>query len=92
MTNQQILDFLKEKWKKDMAKEKEEWDKDPGWPAKLVKTEFVLNGIKYVLDPADIGLSDDCWDQGFMETFQKRMEKDLEANGATDIYSTGFMD
>ena len=92
LINEQIICFLKEKWKKDMVNEKEEWDKKPGWPAKLVSTEFTLNGIEYKLGPRDIGLNDDCWDQGFMETFQGRMEKDLIACGATKVYNHGFLD
>lgn len=36
--NQQILDTLKDKWKVEFAAKKEEWDKKPGWPAKLVET------------------------------------------------------
>lgn len=38
------------------------------------------------------GLTCDCWDQGFMETIQSDIEKDLKAYGATDIYSFGFLD
>lgn len=90
--NQKIIEFLIDKWKKDMVKEKEEWDKNPGWPAKLVETKFKLNGVEYTIKPKDLGLDDDCWDQGFMETFQGRMKKDLEQYGATDIYNFGFMD
>lgn len=90
--NQQIVDFLISKWKKDMIREKEDWDKAPGWPAKLVETKFKLNGVEYTILPKDLGLSDDCWDQGFMEHFQGRMKKDLEEYGATEIYNLGFMD
>lgn len=90
--NQKIIEFLIDKWKKDMVKGKEEWDKNPGWPAKLVETKFKLNGVEYTIEPKDLGLDDDCWDQGFMETFQGRMKKDLEQYGATDIYIFGFMD
>lgn len=90
--NQQTIDNLIAKWKKDFVKDKEEWDKNPGWPAKLVETEFTLNGITYALEPNDLGLTDDCWDQGFMETIQGRMTKDLEACGAVNIYNHGFID
>lgn len=86
------VELLINKWKADIIKEKEEWAKDPGWPAKLVETEFTLNGIKYVIKPTDIGLTDDCWDQGLMEHFQGTMKKDLEEYGATDIYNSGFID
>ena len=95
MTNrkdQKIVDFLIDKWKKDMIREKEEWDKDPGWPAKLVRTEFELNGTTYTIRPQELGLKDDCWDQGFMESFQAKMRADLEQYGATEIYNFGFLD
>ena len=75
-----------------MAEEKAEWDKKPGWPAKLVETRFTLNGFEYTLNPNDIGLSSDCWDQGFMEHFQGQMTKDLNAIGAIDIYNAGLLD
>lgn len=92
IVNQQILDVLKSKWKAEFAEKKEEWDKKPGWPAKYVKTKFILNGVKYSLFPADIGLTHDCWDQGFMETIQADISKDLEEYGAADIRNTGFID
>ena len=83
---------LKEKWKRDFAEEKKAWDESPGWPSKMVEAECVLDGKHYVIGPKDIGLTDNCWDQGFMETIQRRMEKDLADCGATDIWSTGFID
>lgn len=90
--NKQTIVYLIEKWKVDMVEEKEEWDKKLGWPAKLVETMFTLNGFEYTLKPEDIGLSSDCWDQGFMEHFQGQMTKDLKAIGAIDIYNAGFID
>ena len=42
----QTLEFLKDMWKEKYAKEKADWDKKPGWPAKLVRTDYVLNGIE----------------------------------------------
>ena len=90
--NQMNIDFLKEKWKKDLVAKKKEWDKAPGWPAKLVETRFTLNGIEYTILPQDLGLTDDCWDQGFMETIQGGLKRDLEEIGATDIYNLGFLD
>jgi hypothetical protein len=90
--NEQTTEFLIDKWKKDLVKEKAEWDKNPGWPAKLVKTEFMLNGIKYIIEPPDIGLTYGCWDQGLMEHFQGNMRKDLEKYGATKIWNEGFID
>lgn len=90
--NQQVLSFLKTEWKDDFKKEKEEWGKSPKWPAKLVETTFKLNGIKYAIEPFDIGLSTDPWDQGFMESIQSDIESDLREYGATDIGSWGFLD
>ncbi len=90
--NRQILSFLKETWKSRFLKEKEEWDKTPGWPAKFVNTTFKLNGIQYTISTADLGLSLETRDQGFMESIQNDIEKDLEKYGASDIYSSGFLD
>ena len=90
--NNDKIEFLKEKWKKDFLKEKEEWDKKPGWPAKYVETKFKIDGEAYSIRPVDIGLTDDCWDQGFMESVQKKIKDDLKQYGATDICSLGFMD
>lgn len=90
--NKQTIDYLIEKWKVDMVEGKAEWDKKTGWPAKLVVTMFTLNGIEYTLEPEDLGLSSDCWDQGFMESFQGNLRKDLEAVGAIKIYNLGFID
>ena len=90
--NQQILELLKNKWKAEFKSKKEEWDKVPGWPAKHVETGFTLNGISYSLHPIDIGLTNDGWDQGFMESVQADICKDLEAYGATDFYNLGFID
>ncbi len=92
MIDQQIIDSLIDKWKKELVSKKEERDKDPGWPAKLVKTQFTLNGNRYTITPKDLGLTDDCWDQGFMESIQGDLRKDLEEAGATDIYNLGFLD
>lgn len=91
-SNEQILSELKEKWKECFREAKEKWDQDPGWPAKLVSTTFVLNGVKYTIEPPDLGLSYDPWDQGFMESIQGDIRKDLEECGATDVYNTGFLD
>ena len=88
----QTVDGLIEKWKKDLVPLKEEWDRKPGWPAKLVRTEFVLDGVWYEVRPEDLGLTDDCWDQGFMESYQKVMSDDLRACGATRIHNVGFLD
>ena len=92
LTNEKILDRLREKWKKDFREDKARWDSQPGWPAKLVETKCVLNGCEISILPPDVGLTYDGWDQGFMETVQAEMKKDLEAYGATDIRSYGFLD
>ena len=39
-----------------------------------------------------LGLDDDCWDQGFMESIQSDIKKDLKEYGAYDIYNFGFID
>ncbi len=49
-SNEQIIFELKEKWKESFREAKEKWDQDPGWPAKLVSTTFVLNGVKYTIE------------------------------------------
>ena len=90
--NDQTTEFLIDKWKKDLVPEKEAWDRNPGWPAKYVKTRFELNGFQYVILPEHLGLSYNCWDQGFMESFQGRMSDDLEAFGAVNIHEIGFLD
>ena len=90
--NQQTLDMLKEVWKTKFKKEKDEWDKNPRWPAKLVTTYFEMNGIEYSIGPEDIGLTTDCWDQGFMETIQGDISGDLREYGATKIFNNGFLD
>ena len=43
--NRQTIDYLIAKWTEEFARKKEEWDKNPGWPAKMVCVKFVLNGI-----------------------------------------------
>ena len=91
-SNEQILFELKEKWKECFREAKKKWDQDPGWPAKLVSTTFVLNGVTYTIEPPDLGLSYDPWDQGFMESIQRYIRADLEECGATDVYNTGFLD
>lgn len=91
-TEAATVDGLIEKWKKDLVPLKEEWDRKPGWPAKLVRTEFVLDGVWYEIRPTDLGLTDGGWDQGFMESYQKAMSDDLRACGATRIHNVGYLD
>ena len=90
--NQQILDVLLSICKEKFKKEKERWDKKPKWTSKIVKTKFKLNGKECVILPQDIGLSSDPWDQGFMESIQSDIAKELKKYGATDIYNLGFLD
>lgn len=89
---EQIVRGLCDKWKIDFAERKAKWDKDPGWPAKLVETTFVLGGEEWSLDATDLGMDDGPWNQGFMESVQKDMEDDLKKIGATKIQSYGFSD
>ncbi|MCR5459896.1 MAG: hypothetical protein K6F51_08375 [Acetatifactor sp.] len=80
------------KWKSQFAAKKKEWDQDPRWPAKCVETTFKLYGQEFSLGPADIGLSSDPWDQGFMESVKGIMRDDLEKEGATNVRRYGFLD
>ena len=63
-----------------------------GWPAKNVKTTFYLKGKQYSITPESIGLSDDCWDEGYMEYLQSDIGEDLKALGAEEIRHVGFLD
>ena len=87
----QVKALLSEKWKRDFAEEKRVWDEKPRWPAKHVRTEFRLYGRSLVIKPEDIGLTNNGWDQGFMETIQNKIERDLACFNATDICSFGFL-
>ena len=90
--NGQVLTNLRALWKEKFRERKTAWDEAPGWPSKLVKTECLLNGLPVEIWPEDIGVTSDCWDQGFMETVQNEVEADLAAAGATKIYSFGYID
>ncbi len=92
LINQQLLDFLKKKWKSDFKEAKAQWDKSPMWPSKCVETEFVINGVKCSMLPPDLGLTYDCWDQGFMESIQEEICRDLKEYGAINIRKFGFID
>lgn len=87
-----IVNCLVKKWKASFEKEKKEWKDKPGWPAKLVETNFELNGIKYTLDSYDICPDVDYWREGFMESIQSELTKDLKEIGATNIHHEGFLD
>ena len=86
-----VQDLL-EKWHNKFETAKAEWDKKPGWPAKLVETSFCLYGTQYTIKPEDLGWDKDSFDEGFMESIQKELEKDLMAVGATEITSSGELD
>ena len=90
--NEKTIEFLVSKWKEDLLEVKAAWDKRPGWPAKMTETSFILNGMKYTIVPEDLGLTDDCWDQGLMESFQGILRENLEQYGATSVYNSGFID
>ena len=87
-----IVQNLINKWKGKYAQAKAKWDKKPGWPAKQVSTSFYLYGKRYVLKPEDFGWDKTSFDEGFMESIQKELEKDLMAVGATEITSSGELD
>lgn len=92
MKTNEMIASLARKWAEDFAEEKAVWDSSPGWPAKCVETTFELGGRRYSIKPTDIGLTNNCWDQGFMESVQGRVADDLEAHGAINVYSLGFLD
>lgn len=88
----QLVESLIKKWNLGFEKEKEEWNKNPGWPAKLVETRFELNGWDYRIFSSDISHGVNDWDDGFMESVQSKMKEDLEEIGAKNIYNIGFLD
>lgn len=79
-------------WRKKFRKAKQEWDENPGWPAKHVTTSFTLFNCRYTLVPDDFGFTKGTWDEGFMESIQTELEKDLKEAGASEIESYGFLD
>ena len=83
---------LFEKWRNKFEAAKAEWDKKPRWPAKLVETSFCLYGTQYTITPDDLGWDKGSFDEGFMESIQKDLEKDLAEVGATEITSSGELD
>ena len=89
---EQLFEFLTAKWKNGFQKERAEWLNSYRWPAKLVSTSYRYEGYSYDIKPEDLGLSDDPYDQGFMESIQFDLEEDLRRYGATHIISGGLMD
>ncbi len=83
----QLVDDLIQKWKEKYAEAYEEWEKEPGWYAKFVSTEFIINGIEKGLDAGTFG-----WSDGFFESVQSEIEADLVKHGAVITYSGGMMD
>ena len=92
LINDIIIDKLLEKWNEDFKGKKEAWNRSPGWPAKLVTTEFILNDIKYTLDSSDVCEGVNYWEDGFMETIQSALKIDLIKVGASYVRNTGFLD
>ena len=87
-----IVQNLIKKWKEKYTQAKAEWDKKPKWPAKLVSTSFCLYGKHHIIKPEDFGWDKNSFDEGFMESIQKELEKDLSEAGATEIASSGELD
>jgi len=48
--------------------------------------------MKYTIVPEDLGLTENCWEQGLMESFQGEISKALEKYGATSVVNSGFID
>jgi hypothetical protein len=90
--NEQILTYLKNKWKDEFREAKARWNERPGWQALNVGMYFKLNGQECSLHPPDLGLEVDSWDQAFMENISYYIEKDLKLFGVTDFHKTGRMD
>ena len=88
----QTLEFLKDMWREKYAREKEDWDKNPGWPAKLVRTDYVLNGIEGSITAKDLPFSSGPYFEGFFESIQTGIESDLQKYGAYITSSTGMLD
>ena len=88
----EFVDHLIERWTQVFREEKEEWDKNPGWEAKNVKTVFRMNRNRYTIYPETIGLDRTGWDAGFMETIQKDIEEDLNYYGIRCVDHYGDID
>lgn len=84
---ERIIRELIQKWSEKFQEEKKIWDQKPERPAKLVETSFCLFGTRYTIKPEDLGFEPGPEDEGFMESMQKEMEKDLADAGATEITS-----
>ena len=89
---EQIITNLIHKWSEQFREQKEEWERNTEWPAKHVETSFCLFDTRYTLKPEDLDFKEGPWYEGFVESIQKELEKDLVAVGATAIESIGFLD
>ena len=87
-----LVQDLLEKWHSKFEAAKAEWDESPKWYSKYVETSFCLYGTRYTIYPKDFGLKEGPEDDGFMESIQKELEKDLIDVGATEIQHSGFLD
>lgn len=92
IVSKQIIFNLIDKWSEQYREQKEAWDRNPEWPARDVEISFCLFDARITLKPEDLGLPKGPEDEGFMESIQKELEKDLAAVGATEIESSGFLD
>ena len=88
----QLFGFLQSKWKEDFVGKKEEWDKNPRWPAKYVETRFEINGLNLVLHASDLPFEPGPWYEGFFESIQRYIEDDIIAYGGVITGSYGFLD
>ena len=88
----QIIINLIHKWSEQFREQKKEWDQKPEKPSKHVETSFCIFDTRYTLKPEDLGDAEDPWDEGFVGSIQKELEKDLAAVGATEIESIGLQD
>ena len=88
----QLFGFLKAKWKEELATKKEEWDQNPRWPAKFVKTSFEINGLKLDFYASDLPFEPGPWYEGFFESVQGIIEEDIRAYGGVITGSFGMLD
>lgn len=88
----QTIAFLKFQWSEKYADLAKAWSENPKWYAKLVSTSFTMNGIKREITPSDLDVDAGIEKDGFMESIQHELEKDLRDYGAYDIFSFGMMD
>ena len=88
----QTIAFLKFQWADKYADLAKAWAENPKWYAKLVSTSFTMNGIRKELTPSDLDVDAGFEKDGFMESIQSELERDLRNYGAYDISSFGMLD